>query len=100
MTFEKFKALAQNPPYPEGKSVYRIDVHRFKHQPHSDSYPTKFEVVMTESFIYPDFDTVQFMLRRFVGKEYMNQQLYALYVYELPYNADISDNQVSSIMGL
>ena len=83
----------QLPVIPEGKSVYRIDVHRFKHQPQSDSYPTKFEVVRTQSFIYPDFDTVQFMLRRFVGKEYMNQLLYALYVYELPYNADISDNQ-------
>ncbi len=55
---------------------------------------------MTQSLIYPDFDAVQLMLRRFIGKEYMNQQLYALYVYELPYNADISDNQVSSIMGL
>ncbi len=55
---------------------------------------------MTQSLIYPDFDAVQLMLRRFIGKEYMNQLLYALYVYELPYNADISDNQVSSIMGL
>ena len=92
MTFEEFKALAQNLPFPEGKSVYRIDVHRFKHQPQSDSYPTKFEVVMTQRFIYPDLDTALFMLRRFVGKEYMNQQLYAIYVYELPHNTDISDN--------
>lgn len=93
MTFDEFKALAQNPTYPGGKSVYRIDVHRFKHKPQTDSCPTEFEVEKTQSFIYPDLDTVQFMLRRFVGKEYMNQQLYALYVYELPYNAEISCNQ-------
>lgn len=92
MTLDEFKALAQNPPYPEGKSVYRIDVHRFKYQPQANNHQNVFEVEMTQSFIYPDLDTVQFMLRRFVGKEYMNRQLYALYVYELPYNADISNN--------
>lgn len=92
MTFYEFKALALNPPYPENKSVYRIDVHRFKHKPQAGSYTTKFEVVRTQSFIYPDLDTVQFMIRRFVSREYMNQQLYSLCVYELPYNADISDN--------
>lgn len=92
MTLDEFKAFAQNPPYREGKSVYRIYVHRFKHKPQAGSYPTKFEVVNTQSFIYPDFDSVQFMIRRFVSREYMNQQLYALYVYELPYNADISNN--------
>lgn len=75
-------------------------MHRFKHKPQVNSHQNVFEVVMTQSLIYPDFDAVQLMLRRFIGKEYMNQQLYALYVYELPYNADISDNQVSSIMGL
>ncbi len=32
------------------------------------------------------------MVRRFFSKEYMNEQLYALYVYELPYNTDISTN--------
>ena len=41
MTFEEFKALAQNPPYPEGNSVNRIDVHRFKHKPQADSCPTE-----------------------------------------------------------
>lgn len=90
MTSYEFRALAQNPPYPDGKSVYRIDVHRFKHKPQADGFPTGFEVVKTQSSIYPDFETVQFILRRFVSREYMNQQLYALYVYELPYNADIS----------
>lgn len=93
MTFEEFRALAQNPPYPEGKAVYRIDVHRLKYKPLANSYPTVFEAVRAQSFIYSDFDTVQLVLRRFVGKEYMNRQLYALYVYELPYNTDISDNQ-------
>jgi len=92
MTFEEFRALAQNPQYPEGKSVYRIDVHRLKHKPQADSCLSEFEVVRTQSFIYPDLDTVRFMIRRFVSNECMNQQLYALYVYELPYNADISDN--------
>lgn len=33
MTFNEFRALVQNPPYLEGKSVYRIDVRRFKHEP-------------------------------------------------------------------
>lgn len=92
MTFNEFKALAQNPPYPEGTSVYRIDVHRFKDKPQADCFPSVFEVERAQSFIYPDCETVRFMIRRFVGKEYMNQRLYALYVYELPYNADISDN--------
>lgn len=92
MTFEEFRALALNPPYPEGKSIYRIDVHRFKYTPQPDSHPNEFEVIKTQSFIYPDFEAVEFMIRRFVGREYLNQQLYALYVYELPYDTEISDS--------
>lgn len=46
MTFDEFKALAQNPPYPDGKSGYRINVHRFKHQ---HSFPRATDVLPLSS---------------------------------------------------
>ena len=92
MTFEEFKKLALNPPYIEQKSAFRVDVHRFVNL-HGDATDVlKFDVKLCQSFMYTDRQTVQRMLPRFIHKEYLNQQLYALYIYQLPVNKDVSDN--------
>ena len=92
MTFEEFKKLALNPPYIEQESVYRVDVHRFVNRREDATDVMEFEVKLCQSFMYTDRQTVQRMLPRFIHKEYLNQQLYALYIYQLPVNKDVSNN--------
>lgn len=92
MTFEEFKKLALNPPYIEQESVYRVDVHRFVNRREDATDVMKFEVKLCQSFMYADRQTVQRLLPRFIHKEYLNQQLYALYIYQLPVNKDVSNN--------
>lgn len=92
MTFEEFKELALNPPYIEQKCVYRVDVYRIINDINATADITEQEVRLCQSFMYTDWNDVQFMLPRFIHKEYLNRNLYALYVYQLPLNKDVSDH--------
>lgn len=93
MTFEEFKALALNPPYIDRQCVYRVDMHRYTNRLKDAKDVTEFEVKLCQSIMYADWRRVRFMLPRFIHKEYLNEQLYALYIYELPINCDISCDQ-------
>ncbi len=64
MSFEEFRVPAINPTYPECKTFYRIDVHGLKNKWQAESSPNEFEMVKAQSFIYPDVDTAQFMIRK------------------------------------
>ena len=89
MTFNDFEALALNPQYLHDNVVYRVDLHYIVEPSKND---LEFSVSKRHSFLYPDFKTVEFMLKRFVGKEMFNKELFAMYVYELPFNKDIENN--------
>ena len=90
MTFEVFKDMAINPDYPKRQSVYRLDIHRYQIPRRTEKSAGQFEVQKEQSFLYPSLEAAQIWIRRFVTLESMNEQLYAIYLYELPYNADIS----------
>lgn len=93
MTFNEFKALALNPPYIDGKSVYRVDIHRYVKQIKDAKDVTEFEVKLCQSFMYTEWPRVQKMISRFLHEERYNENLYALYVYQLPVNCDVSRDQ-------
>ncbi|MCH5214354.1 MAG: hypothetical protein J1E97_04110 [Muribaculaceae bacterium] len=89
MNFEEFKSLALNPQYLHDNVVYRVDLHYIVEPGKND---LEFSVSKRHSFLYPDLKTVEFMLKRFVGKEMFNKDLFAIYVYELPFNKDVENN--------
>lgn len=89
MTFEEFKKLALNPPYTDDKVIYRLDLHYIENKGTSE---TEFSVSKRRSYLYPDLKAVGFMLNRFITKEIFNKSLYAVYVYELPFNKDIEND--------
>lgn len=89
MTFEEFKVFALNPQYPDEKVIYRMDLHYVENKGTSE---TEFSVSKRRSFLYPDFKAVEFMLKRFITKEMFNKNLYAVYVFELPFNKDIEND--------
>lgn len=89
MTFEEFKVFALNPQYPDDKVIYRLDLYYIGNKGSSE---TEFSVSKRRSFLYPDFKAVEFMLKRFVTKEMFNKNLYAIYVFELPFNKDIEND--------
>lgn len=93
MTFDEFKALALNPPYIDGECVYRVDIHRYVKQIKDAKDVTEFEVKLCQSFMYTDWQRVQKMIPQFIHHERYNEHLYALYVYQLPVNCDVSRNQ-------
>ena len=89
MNFEEFKLLALNPQNPHDKQLYRVDLHYIVEPSKND---LEFSVSKRHTFLYPDFKAVEFMMERFVGKEMFYKDLFALYVYELPFNKDIENN--------
>ena len=86
MTFNDFEALALNPQYLHDKVVYRVDLHYIMETGKNE---LEFAVSKRHSFLYPDLKTVEFMMKRFVGKEMFKKDLFAIYVYELPFNKDV-----------
>ncbi len=93
MTFEEFKALALNPPYIDSPCVYRVDMHRYVKRFKDAKDVREFEVRLCQSFMYTDWQRVQKMISQFIHHERYNEQLYALYVYQLPENCDVSRDQ-------
>lgn len=92
MTFEAFKDMAINPDYPKRQSVYRLDIHRYQIPRRTEKSVGQFEVQREQSFLYPSLEAAHIFIRRFITLLSMNRQLYALYLYELPYNVDISND--------
>lgn len=93
MTFEEFKSLALNPPYIDRHCVYRVDMHRYVKRFKDAKDVTEFEVRLCQSFMYDDWQSVQKRIPYFIHGERYNEQLYALYIYELPLNCDVSSGQ-------
>ena len=89
MNFEEFKSLALNPQYLHDKVIYRVDLHYIMEPSENE---LEFAVSKRLSFLYPDLKSVEFMLKRFVGKEMFNKDLFAIYVYELPFSKDVENN--------
>lgn len=93
MTFDEFKALALNQPYIDRQCVYRVDMHRYIKRQKDAKDVTEFEVRLCQSFMYTDWQSVQKRIPYFIHGERYNEQLYALYIYELPLNCDVSCDQ-------
>lgn len=89
MKFEEFREFALNPQYPDDRVIYRLDLHYVENKGTSE---TEFNVSKRHSFLYPDLKAVGFMLNRFITKEIFNKNLYAVYVYELPFNKNIEND--------
>ena len=92
MTFDEFKGLALNPPYVDALCVYRVDMHRYINQLKDTTDVMEYEVKLCQSFMYTEWQRIQKIISQFVHHERYNEQLYALYIYQLPINTDVSDN--------
>lgn len=97
MTFEVFKDMTLKPDYPKRLSVYRLDIHRYQIPRRTEKSAGQFKVQKEQSFLYPSLEAAHIFIRRFVTLESMKRQLYAIYLYELPYNTDISNDLYSRL---
>lgn len=97
MTFEEFKALALNPPYIDRHCVYRVDMHRYIKRLQGAKDVTEFEVRLCQSFMYDDWQDVRVRIPYFINGERYNEQLYALYIYEIPLHCDVSFGQYQQL---
>lgn len=93
MIFDEFKSLALNSPYIERKCIYRVDIHRHIQSLEEIKNVTNFEVKLSQSFMCVDMPSFQHLIHKLAYKMCYNQNLYALYVYELPINEDVLFNQ-------
>lgn len=93
MIFEEFKSLALNPPYIDRPCIYRVDTHRYTNQKKDASDVMEYAVRLCDSVMYADWDTVERVLPGFIHNEFFNKGLYAIYIYQLPINIDVSYNQ-------
>lgn len=92
MTFDEFKDMALNPPYIDSRCVYRVDIHRYINHLKDATDDMEYEVKLCQSFMYTEWQRIQKMIPQFIHHERYNEQLYALYIYQLPVNTDVSDN--------
>ncbi|MBD5259482.1 MAG: hypothetical protein HDS46_01600 [Bacteroides sp.] len=87
--YEKFRALALNPPYIDWESVYRVEVHCFMNEMAADE--SEVEINVTQSFVYLDLESAECRLRQIVADETLSDKLFAVYIFQLPIGMDVAD---------
>lgn len=97
MTFEEFKGLALNPGYPDNECIYRMDVLSIK-EPLKDIFEENhFKVVVSHSFFYKDKETAEMEVKRIGASNTYNTPIFVVYIYELPVNRDVANDQFQRV---
>ena len=97
MKFEEFKKLALNPEYPENECIYRVDVLSVK-DPLKEIFEKKyFSVEIAQRFFYLDKEAAESKVTQIGTSNSYNTRIYAMFIYELPINKDVSSDQFQRI---
>ncbi|MDE7441532.1 MAG: hypothetical protein K2M69_05135 [Muribaculaceae bacterium] len=97
MKFEEFKNLALKPEYPENECVYRVDVVSVK-DPLKEIFEKKhFRVEIAQRFLYLDKEAAEMKVTQIGTSNSYNTRIYAMYIYELPINKDVSSDQFQRV---
>lgn len=91
MTFEEFKELAENPPYPEKNGIYRVDIYYKVENENQNYIKLDFEVSLRKRYLIPDCKGVEHIIKKYVRCDFQ-RRLYAIYVYELPFYKNLINN--------
>ncbi len=90
MTFDGFEALALQPPYINQESIYRVDIHCSLPTDDAQAQQSQFMVKPTKSYVFPDLESAESKLRQTISSGELADKLYAVYIYQLPIEKNIS----------
>ena len=97
MKFEEFKELALKPEYPENECIYRVDVLSVK-DPLKKIFEKKhFNVEIAVRFFYLDKEAAEMKVKQIGILNSNTTSIYAMYIYELPINKDVSSDQFQRV---
>lgn len=97
MKFEEFKKLALKPEYPENECIYRVDVLSVKDPLKEIFEENHFKVDISPRFLYLDKEAAEMKVKQIGISNSYNTRIYAIYMYELPINKDVSSNQFQRV---
>ena len=97
MTFEEFKELALKPEYPENECIYRVDVLSVEDPLKEIFEKTNFKVEVSQRFFYLDKEAAVMKVKQIGTSHSYNTRIYAMYIYELPINKDVSNDQFQRV---
>ena len=97
MKFKEFKELALNPKYPENKCIYRMDVLSVEDPLKEIFEKTHFSVEIDQRFFYLDKVAAEMKVKQIGTSNSYNTRIYAMYIYELPINKDVSSDQFQRV---
>ena len=97
MTFEEFKKQALNPGYPENECIYRVDVLSVEDPLKEIFEKTNFKVEVSQRFFYLDKEAAVMKVKQIGTSHSYNTRIYAMYIYELPINKDVANDQFQRV---
>ena len=97
MKFEEFKELALKPEYPENKCIYRMDVLSVEDPLKEIFEKTHFSVEIDQRFFYLDKVAAEMKVKQIGTSNSYNTRIYAMYIYGLPINKDVSSDQFQRV---
>ena len=97
MKFEEFKELALKPEYPENECIYRVDVLSIEDPLKEIFEKNHFSVEIDQRFFYLDKEAAEIKVKQIGIFNSYNTDIYAIYMYELPINKDVSSDQFQRV---
>ena len=97
MKFEEFKELALKPEYPENECIYRVDVLSIEDPLKEIFEKNHFSVEIDQRFFYLDKEAAEIKVKQIGIFNSYNIHIYAIYMYELPINKDVSSDQFQRV---
>lgn len=97
MTFEEFKKQALNPEYPENECIYRVDVLSVEDHLKEIFEENHFKVVVSHRFFYHDKEAAEMKVKQIGTTNSHNTPVFVIYLYELPLNRDVADDQFQRV---
>lgn len=97
MTFEEFRDSALNPIYPENKCIYCLEVLTVKNPLTEIFEKSKFDVEIRQRIFYLDKEAAVMKVKMLGAEKSHLTPIFAIYLYELPINKDVSNNQFQRV---
>lgn len=91
MTFEEFKELAVSPKYLAEEVVYKIGVYEKEINEIQEDIKLGLEVFSKCEYLAPNFEGVEYLIKKQVKCDIPRKKLYAIYVYELPFYKNLKN---------
>ena len=97
MKFEEFKELALKPEYPENECIYRVDVLSVEDPLKEIFEKNYFSVEIAVRYFYLDKEAAEMKVKQIGTLNSHTTRIYAMYIYELPINKDVSYDQFQRV---